>query len=107
MHSMIHIIGPGLPGLSGRYVSRAGTIRLKKKKRRWVRRGQSWRIINSRQRPCINDDIFLLSRIARYTVLAFCIMSIEESDGVAPTENLAIGISFGNSNSSIAYTFGV
>lgn len=34
-------------------------------------------------------------------------MSIDEDDGVVPTENLAIGISFGNSNSSIAYTFGV
>ena len=36
-------------------------------------------------------------------------MSTEESDGVAvaPTERFAIGISFGNSNSSIAYTSGV
>lgn len=34
-------------------------------------------------------------------------MSLEENDGVAPSENFAIGISFGNSNSSIAHTFGV
>lgn len=36
-------------------------------------------------------------------------MSGDESDGVAsaPTERFAIGISFGNSNSSIAYTSGV
>lgn len=34
-------------------------------------------------------------------------MSTEESDGVAATDNFAIGIAFGNSNSSIAYTSGV
>lgn len=36
-------------------------------------------------------------------------MSGDESDGAAsaPTERFAIGISFGNSNSSIAYTSGV
>lgn len=34
-------------------------------------------------------------------------MSAEDSDGVAATDNFAIGISFGNSNSSIAYTTGV
>ena len=34
-------------------------------------------------------------------------MSVEDSDGVAPTDFFAIGVSFGNSNSSIAYTTGV
>lgn len=33
-------------------------------------------------------------------------MAIEEIDGVAATDNFAIGIAFGNSNSSIAYTSG-
>lgn len=37
----------------------------------------------------------------------WCNMSVEESDGVAATDNFAIGIAFGNSNSSIAYTSGV
>lgn len=31
-------------------------------------------------------------------------MSLEESDELSPTDHIAIGISFGNSNSSIAYT---
>ncbi len=34
-------------------------------------------------------------------------MSVEESNGVDPEETLAIGISFGNSNSGIAYTTAV
>lgn len=31
-------------------------------------------------------------------------MSLEENDDVSPTDHFAIGISFGNSNSSIAHT---
>lgn len=34
-------------------------------------------------------------------------MRIDDNDEVAATDNFAIGISFGNSNSSIAYTSGV
>lgn len=34
-------------------------------------------------------------------------MSADDSEGVPLTENFAIGIAFGNSNSSIAYTSGV
>lgn len=34
-------------------------------------------------------------------------MSADESTEAAPAETFAIGISFGNSNSSIAYTSGV
>lgn len=34
-------------------------------------------------------------------------MSVDDSEGVPLTENFAIGIAFGNSNSSIAHTSGV